>query len=181
VLNSLNSLSQRFPTSNWAGGSSSLRSRVLAAAVLQALLATAGASAKVVYEPGFGPPAYSERVLHALVGLGPLGLILFALCAAVMLDFERPASAVRALAVCSIAIVVASSLLVATDVEDNEFYQPWFFGSFFIALIPGVALWLSARRRSWWVALAALLSAVPTWIAMALASILLIKILEGSW
>ena len=53
-------------------GSSALRSRVIAAVVLQALMATASASAKVAYEPGFGPPAYPERFLHALLGLRPL-------------------------------------------------------------------------------------------------------------
>ena len=160
-------------------GEHSSRSRVIAAVVLQALMAAAGASAKVVYEPGFAP-SYLERFLHALAGLGPLGLILFAICAAVLLDFERPASAVRALAVCSIALVVGSSLLVAMDTVDNEFWQPWFFGSFFLALIPGVAIWLSDGRRTGWVALAALLSAVPTWIAMVLVSYLLIYLFEGS-
>ena len=164
-------LQKRFPASNLAGGSSALRSRVIAAVVLQALMATASAAAKVVYEPGFGPPAYPERFLRSVAGLTPLALLLFALCAAVMLDLERPKSAVRALAVRSIALVVAGSLLAATDALNDELYQPWFFGSFFLALIPGVAIWLSAGRRSWWVALAALLSAVPTWIAVIFASL----------
>src|SRR5436305_7662107 len=152
-----------------AGGSSALRSRVIAAAVLQALMATASASGKKVYD--FVPPPYPERFLRSVAGLTPLALLLFALCAAVMLDLERPKSAVRAPAVCSIAVVVGGSLLAATDALNDERYQPWFFGSFFLALIPGVAIWLSAGRRSWWVALAALLSAVPTWIAVIFASL----------
>src|SRR5262249_603439 len=116
---------------------------------------------------------------------GPLALVLVALCAAVMLDLERPKSAVRSLAVCSIALVIAGSLLAATDAENDELYQPWFFGSFFLALIPTFAIWLSARRRSWWMALAALLSAVPTWIAVIFTSIatrfFLYHFLSGSW
>jgi hypothetical protein len=160
-------------------------SRVIAAVVLQALMVTASASAKKVYLPGFGPPAYPVRVLHGLAGLGPLALILVVLCAAVMLDLERPASAVRALAVCSIALVVAGSLLAATDALNDELYQPWFFGSFFLALIPSVAIWLSAGRRSWWMVLAALLTAVPTWIAVIFASLatrfFLFHFLGGSW
>ena len=160
-----------------------VRFRVIAAVVLQALMATASASAKRSYD--FVPPSYPERCLHALAGLGPLALIIVVLCAAVMLDLERPASAVRALAMRSLALVVVGGLLAATDALNDEHYQPWFFGSFFLALIPSVAIWLSARRRSWWVALAALLSAVPAWIAILFASIatrgLLMRYLHGSW
>jgi hypothetical protein len=39
-----------------------LSGRVIAAAILQTLIATASASAKRVYEPGFSPPPYPERV-----------------------------------------------------------------------------------------------------------------------
>lgn len=166
------------------GGSSAPRSRVIAAVVLQALMATASASAKRAYEPGFNPPPYLERVFHAVLGLGPLALMIVAICAAVMRDLERPMSAVRALAVRSIGLVVAGSLLAATDELNDELYQPWFFGSFFLALIPSVAIWISAERRSWWVELAALLSAVPTWIAIIFLSIAMRGVLMklgGSW
>ena len=133
------------------------------------------------------PLPYPTRVVRGLIGLVPLAAILVAICVIAIIRVARPAKpALHKFLLSSSALVIAGSLVAACDAANDEWYEPWFLGSFFIALIPAVATRLSyAHRWSKWLTLAAIASAVPVWFVFVLASILvrgwLIQYVHASW
>lgn len=120
----------------------SRRSLLLAVAAF----AVASAPAWAKCEDDYVGPVYPARVLYALIGVVPFAAVLVAICAVGMLWLStRPSPPLRRFLKISVYLVIGGCLFAAVDEGNCEIWQPWLGASFFVALIPAVALFLGAE------------------------------------
>jgi hypothetical protein len=118
----------------------------------------------------YEPPPYFSRLSLSLVGVLPLAVLVVLVCglgAALFTSLPKPAT--RKLVIGSGVLFVCGCVVAALDGLNDEGWDPAFLASGFLALIPGVTLYLnSARPRPVGFALIALVLAVPSWLGLVL-------------